>query len=70
MYKNSHNLAIVTGNGPNNFQPVARKRPRKRLVMPRPWHFFLVSPSTEFQAEKRGSFVIFLVSKIDRCFSF
>lgn len=45
-YKNSHNLTIVTGNGPNNFQPVARKCPRKRLVMPWPWSF-LVTLSTD-----------------------
>lgn len=54
-YKNSHNLGIVTGNGLNNFQPVARKRSRKRLVMPRPWPF-LVSPSADLRKKGRLRF--------------
>lgn len=53
--KNSHNLGIVTGNGPNNFQPVARKCPRKRLVMPRPCSFFFFfRPPCLSTGKKRG----------------
>lgn len=54
--KNSHNLGIVTGNGPNNFQPVARKCPRKRLVMPRPcsFFFFFFRPPCLSTGKKRG----------------
>lgn len=46
----------MTGNGPNNFQPVARKCPRKRLVMPRPcsFFFFFFGPLVFRQGRKEG----------------
>lgn len=53
--KNCHNLGIVTGNGPNNFQPVARKC----LVMPWPCSFFwpLSFDRSERERERKRSFV-------------
>lgn len=66
--KNSHNLAIVTGKGPNNFQPAASKRPRKcprkRLIMPWPWPF-LVILSTDLR--KKSFVCTFPSSKNGHC---
>lgn len=54
-HKNPYNLTIVTGKGSNNFKLAARKRLRKRLVMPL-CRFF--RSDLEDYSRKEGSAVV------------